>query len=100
MMPSMRAQISYDLVMEDNMAFVEGTYRLGAGGWQVFIFSKRAVEGPVWTACTWDSGVAGVVFRVPRSMTPNMASVEALMSEALGVAEWERVRGPDSMNLR
>jgi hypothetical protein len=96
----MRAQISYDLVMEDDMAFVEGTYRLGAGGWPVFIFSKQAVERPVWRACTWDSGVAGVVFQVPRSMTLNAASVEALMSGALGVTEWERVRGPDSMNLR
>lgn len=31
----MKAEISFDLKMEDNMSFVEGTYRLEGGEWQV-----------------------------------------------------------------
>ena len=31
--PEMRAEISYDLVMDDDMEFVEGTYRLPGGDW-------------------------------------------------------------------
>lgn len=33
------AEISYDLVMDDDMSFVEGTYRLPGGDWQVVIVS-------------------------------------------------------------
>ena len=36
----MKAEITYDLVMDDNMNFVEGCYRLHGGEWQVFIFIK------------------------------------------------------------
>jgi hypothetical protein len=98
----MQGEISYDLVMDDDMDFVEGTYRLSPGDWNVFIFlsSKRDVEQAEWKYCTWDSGVSGIVFRVPPTMTLNMASVEELMSRALGVESWRRVRGPDSMVLR
>jgi hypothetical protein len=34
-MTKMQAEISYDLVMDYEMAFVEGTYRLPARDWQV-----------------------------------------------------------------
>jgi hypothetical protein len=92
-------QISYDLVMDDDMDFVEGTYRIGGCDWCVFIFSKRLQEEPTWRASTWDSGVWGVVVQVPRKMRLNMASAESLLSQILGVRTWERVRGPDSMQL-
>lgn len=39
-----KGDISYDLIMEDNMSFVEGTYRIDNGDWHVFIFSKDAIE--------------------------------------------------------
>lgn len=44
----MRAEISYDLVMDDDMAFVEGTHRLPGGDWQVVIVSApdRDVPAP------------------------------------------------------
>jgi hypothetical protein len=35
----MRAEISYDLVVGDDMEFVEGTYRLLGGDWKVVIVS-------------------------------------------------------------
>jgi hypothetical protein len=33
----MKGEISYDLVMENDMSFVEGTYRIENGEWRVFI---------------------------------------------------------------
>ncbi len=99
----MQGEISYDLTMDDDMSFVEGTYRLARGDWQVFIFTRltrNPIEQPRWDVSVWDSGATGVVFFIPRSFRLNMASVEALMSEALCCEKWERIRGPDSMHLR
>src|SRR5262249_47142452 len=60
--PEMRAEISYDLVMDDDMAFVEGTYRLAGGAWQVVIVSafERDVPAPQVVPQRWESGVSGV----------------------------------------
>jgi hypothetical protein len=96
----MEGEISYDLAMDDNMSFVEGTYRIDSGDWRVFIFSKRAIAQPIWNESTWASGVSGLVFHVPATMSLNTLIVERLMSEALSVSEWQRLSGPDSMTLR
>src|SRR5262249_11718888 len=94
------AEISYDLVMEEDMSFVEGCYRLPGRPWEVFIVSKMSIAEPEHTFGKWDSGVTGVTFRVPRGMKVNKAVVEELLSSALGVACWREVRGPDSIMLR
>jgi hypothetical protein len=86
--------------MEDDMAFVEGTYRIGGCDWQVFIISKRPIGEASWKSCTWESGVSGVVVRVPEGIPLNAVSAERLLSGILGVGAWARVRGPDSMLLR
>jgi hypothetical protein len=96
----MEGEISYDVVMEDDMSFVEGTYRIDSGEWSVFIFSKRAAGKTTWKPGVRSSGVGGIVFEVALITALNMLSVERLMSEALGVKEWRRVKGPDSMDLR
>jgi hypothetical protein len=96
----MRAEISYDLVMDDDMSFVEGTYRLPGRGWQVFIFSRYDVSEPQVKPSTWDSGVTGVFVPFPRSGRLDRAAVEGTLSAALGVREWVVVRGPDSLQLR
>jgi hypothetical protein len=98
----MRAEISYDLVMNDDMSFVEGTYRLPGGEWQVVIVSAfdRDVSAPQVVPQQWESGVSGVYVRVPRTEQINAMTVERILSEALGVTAWERVRGPDSLQLR
>lgn len=93
-------EISYDLVMGDDMAFSEGSYRIGGGEWCVVIFSKRTVESPCWKTGSWDSGVTGIVVHVPLKMWLNAVSIESLLSDILGVGVWERVKGPDSMQLR
>jgi hypothetical protein len=96
----MKGEISYDLVMEDDMAFVEGTFRIGDGLWQVFIFKKDSVNQPVVTPGRWASGIAGVFVRLPQSARLNNELVEQVLSEHLRVDEWHEVRGPDSMQLR
>jgi hypothetical protein len=93
-------EISYDLVVEDDMAFVEGCYQIGGCDWQVFIISKRPIEGPSWKSCAWESGVWGIVMQVPEGMMLNAESAERLLSDILGVGVWTRVQGPDSMQLR
>jgi hypothetical protein len=99
----MQAEISYDLVMQDDMPFVEGTYRLPGGTWQVFIFSRHfgpPVEKPQLKFGAWESGVTGVFVHFPQSGRLNKAVVEQVLSEASGVEKWTEVRGPDSMQLR
>lgn len=100
--PEMRGEISYDLVMDDDMEFVEGTYRLPGAGWQVVIVlrSDRNLPEPQVMSKRWESGVSGVVVRLPRDERINTTTVERILSQALGVSEWVRVRGPDSMQLR
>ena len=93
-------EISYDLVMDDDMQFVEGSYRIDSGDWKVFIVSKGPVGRFTSTHSTWESGASGIVFQVPAETLLNMASVESLMSQAIECEEWHRVRGPDSMTLR
>ncbi len=98
----MRAEISYDLVMNDDMEFVEGTYRLPGEDWQVVIVLAfdRNVPEPQVDRQQWESGVSGVLVRLPRAERINAATIERVLSAALGVSEWVRVRGPDSMQLR
>lgn len=96
----MRAEISYDLVMEEEMSFVEGTFRLPGGEWQVFIFLRRDVTEPAWRRSRWDSGVTGVVVEYPNGRVLNKAVVETVLAGVLAVTEWVEVRGPDSMRLR
>jgi hypothetical protein len=96
----MQGEISYDLIMEDNMSFVEGTYRLVGKDWQVFIFSPGAVAGIQVQHGKWDSGITGVFVRFPKGSSLNKQVVEQVLGQALGVTEWSEGRGPDSMRLR
>jgi hypothetical protein len=84
------------------MDFVEGAYWLPGGDWQVVIFSTlgRDVQEPEVVPQVWDSGVSGVFVRFPRHERLNQPAVERVLSAALGVSEWVRVSGPDSMQLR
>lgn len=93
-------EISYDLVMEDEMPFVEGTYRLAGGEWQVFIFVRREVDEPEITEATWRSGVTGLHLAYPRERLLNQSVVESLLSSHLSVEHWKVVRGPDSIMIR
>ena len=97
----MHAEISYDLVMTDDMSFVEGTYRLPSRDWQVFIFGPDdSVEHPQIVTAKWPSGVTGVFVQWPPAKRLNKDAVLAVLSAQLGVHDWSEVRGPDSIQLR
>ncbi|MBX9623488.1 MAG: hypothetical protein K2X82_06710 [Gemmataceae bacterium] len=96
----MTGEISYDLVMDDDIDFVEGCYRLPGGCWQVVIVSRSDAAEPEIVPECWESGVSGIAVRFPRAERLNREAVERVLSAALGVSEWVLVRGPDSMQLR
>jgi hypothetical protein len=96
----MPAEISWDLLMDDDMSFVEGTYRLPDREWQVVIISKRSVSSAEVVDTEWESGVTGLHVKWPQERNLNKAAVIELLSAHLGVNAWSEVRGPDSMNLR
>lgn len=94
------AEVSFDLVMDDEMDFVEGTYRLARGEWCVFIFSQGDEREPLVRPSKWNSGVSGIVVRWPRDQPLNQSVVENVLGQALGVQHWLVVKGPDSIMLR
>jgi len=98
----MKAEIRFDLVMEEDMSFVEGCYRLESGAWHVFIFgrSRGTREIGVRKDVVWKSGVTGLNVIVSDEAKLNKSVVLRTLSEVLGVTEWLEVRGPDSMQLR
>ncbi len=96
----MAAELSYDLVMEPDMDFVEGTLRISPADWQVFILSKRDVPTPIVAPETWHSGATGVFVAFPRSEVLNQSAVETILGTHFNVSQWAVVRGPDSMQLR
>jgi hypothetical protein len=96
----MHGEITYDLVMEDDMDFVEGCYRILPDDWRVIIVSKCAINSIQRQECTWGSGVKGFFILVPKSTVLNRDTTERLLTEATGVATWRRVPGPDSMQVR
>jgi len=96
----MAGAISFDLVMEADMQFVEGTFRLDDGAWQVFIASKSAISGPELKRSQWPSGVGGLTISVPNTHVLNKKYIEAVLGTWSGVDEWHEVKGPDSMQLR
>jgi hypothetical protein len=92
-------EISFDLVMYDQMEFIEGTYRLPGSGWEVCVFCKKDVTAPsVKVGARWPSGITGTYVEFPEML--NRTTAVRLMSGAHGVSEWHEVRGPDSMQLR
>lgn len=98
----MNAEITWDLVMSEDMSFAEGCYRIENGPWQVITAFKR--EGlsqiNVRNNLTWISGVTGMNIVLPRTSTINATVLLEIISDILGVEVWEEVHGPDSIRLR
>jgi|GEM_PF-1113038 len=94
-------EISYDLVMDQDMDFIEGAYRLPGKDWQIFVAQTWRVTELEIKPVTWESGVTGIIIRFPLEKAAlNQNSVEDVMSDFFDVQIWKEVRGPDSMQLR
>lgn len=96
------AQITFDLIMEDDMSFVEGCYKLSNKNWEVFIISQEeSIEKiTVEKEITWQSGNTGVIIKLPKNAKINKINVLKILSNVLDVSAWSEVVGPDSMQLR
>ena len=101
-----RPEISFDLVMEEDNGWMEGSYRLPGEFWKVVIFQKDDVaemlfQTSIWQRPTrWEREVSGVVIRFPRTARMGRADLLQALSKAVGFSEWVEVQGPDSMMLR
>jgi hypothetical protein len=98
----MKAEITFDLVMTDDMPFVEGCYRLAGGAWQVFMFRRTngTEDVGIKQNVSWKSGVTGLNAILLNDAKIDKSVILTVLSNALGVTEWSEVRGPDSMQLR
>jgi len=96
----MNGEISYDLVMDEDMAFSEGTFRLPGAEWQVLIVSKRDTAEIEIIPQVWGSGVRGLFVEVPKSFRLNKQTVQEILTQRFGIDRWDEVRGPDSMQIR
>jgi hypothetical protein len=99
----MKAEISFDLAVHEDMPFVEGAFRVPGGAWEVFIverWQRPPVKRLEVNRTRWDSGVEGFFIRLPETRKLNKAVVLEVLSETLGVRHWNEVRGPDSLRLR
>jgi hypothetical protein len=92
--PQHDGEISFDLVMEDDMSFVEGTYRLRQGEWRVFIFSRYEGKQVLSSSQRCESGVEGWRIKTPQEMKLNRESVMKILGDLLYVEQWFEVRGP------
>ena len=99
-MSKLQGEISYDLVMEEDMPFVEGCYRLPNREWQVLSISRRPVVMPEIKPQKWESGVTGIFVGFPEDIPLNKTSVVQLLEKEFGIGEWIEVRGPDSLQIR
>jgi hypothetical protein len=97
-----RFELSHDLLPDEHGEFfyVEGTYRLPGRFWQVMVFAKSDVPALRHWPQTWESGITGIAFQVPKGHRLDKAYVERPMSEAFSAEQWVEVMGPDSIILR
>ena len=96
-------EVSFDLVMEEDMPLGEGCYRLSDGNWHVFMVrhSRAGTEQVgIYRNLAWKTGVTGLNVVVSDEERINKGAVLNLLSDALGGVEWLEVKGPDSIQLR
>jgi hypothetical protein len=95
-----RPEVSFDTVLEDDNAFIEGCYRVPGRFWQVIVFTRGHEQELRWMSSRWDSGITGTVFYVPATARLDRTFVLRALSQAFGLEGWEQVQGPDSIVLR
>ncbi len=103
---SQRPEISFDLVMEKDNNWMEGSFRLPGESWQCMSFNKRDVADVChklsqWQrATTWGGTMTGISFSLPQTACVDRNYLLGAMTQVFGFSEWIEVHGPDSMFLR
>lgn len=98
----MIAEVTWDFLMEEDMGWIEGCYRLPDQPWQVVIAGNddEVSKVEVRNGLTWASGVTGMNIFFPKNVRLNATLLLKVMSDVLGVCNWVEVRGPDSIVIR
>ena len=95
-----RFELSFDTVPGEDADVVEGSYRVPGRPWEIFLFTKKDVPEPRHSFSTWQSGITGIEFVLPRGTVLDRKAVLRGMAEAFGTEGWAEVRGPDSLLLK
>lgn len=101
-----RPEISFDLVVKEDNAWMEGSYRLPDEFWKVVIFRKCDVpelrsQMSKWQRPTkWEREITGVVIHFPQTAKMGPDDLIRAMTQVFGRNDWVQVGGPDSMMLR
>jgi hypothetical protein len=100
-----RFEISFDTGLEADNCIVEGSYRIPGRFWQVFLFQKERRPGESVPELghqfgTWESGITGIEFDVPREDVLDRAYMLRAFASVFGTDDWVEVRGPDSLLMK
>ncbi|WAS89971.1 hypothetical protein [Nannocystis punicea] len=96
-----RAEISFDVVVDDDSWIAEGCLRLPGETWRTFHAEK---ENYLPEACLktfdWENGIRGLSLTLPGEVTMNKAALAQAFAALLGVEQIVEAPGPDSMMMR
>jgi hypothetical protein len=94
-------EISTDLVLGNDMAFFQGTYRIPGEFWRlVLAHTEPEYEKVIHKKYMWPTGIETIEVRVPEGQKINLEFVKDILTRYCPQANWELVRGPDSMSFR
>lgn len=88
-------EVSFDVVDGH-----EGCLRRPGTFWACYVVQSDDVETVERESSTWQSGIEGHLFRVPRQVPIEAGLVLRILREHLGMRDVRRVRGPDSLVLK
>jgi hypothetical protein len=95
-----RPEFSFDIIMEDDMVWVEGTYRLPGIFWEAMVFGKIDVPELRFKRGKTYGDVPGIWFDVPRDAQLNRQYIVQALATAFQIGGWVEVAGPDSTVFR
>jgi hypothetical protein len=95
-----RSEFSSDIILEEDMTWIEGIYRLPGHFWEVMVFGKKDVTELRFQMGKTCSGTPGIWFDVPNHTRLDREYVRKALEAAFGHTDWAEVSGPDSMVLR
>lgn len=103
-----RPEVSVDLLLDQEIEFMEGCYRLPGLFWQVVVFLQDGVPEIQYQTQTWEKpthfelATTGVAIRIPQRERLHLDVMLRALRLVFGWREdeWTIVQGPDSMVLR
>ncbi|WP_434421660.1 hypothetical protein [Nannocystis pusilla] len=96
-----RAEISYNVVVDDDSTIVEGCVRLPGETWRTFYAEKTVdLADASFQTFDWENGLRGLAVKMPWGVPMNKAALQQALATFLGVEQVVEAPGPDSMMIR